>query len=262
MARSGGLVIGQLARGVRDAFAGARFVLARPRLWKFVLAPALVTLAIVAGIVAGGVAVLGAPVAALVAILPGDWAESVVKVLLGVLLAIASFSLFFGIAAMIAAPFNEMLSEAIEEELTGATGERFAVLGFVRDIVVGIAHAARRVIVYLFVMLALLALGVLIPVIGTLAAAILGAIATARFASYDAYDAVWSRRRLAYRSKVEALREARWRSLGLGACIAAGAIVPGVNLFVLSVGAAGATLAALENRAPLPAARAAASRET
>lgn len=243
MACYGVAVIGELGRGVGDALRGAGYLLARPRLWKYVLAPALVTLAIAIGIVVAGVAAFGAPVAALVAVLPGAWAESVVRVLLGVLLAVASFSLFFGIAAMIAAPFNEMLSEAIECEVSGAPGEKFRVLRFLRDVVVGIAHAARRVVVYLLVMVGLLILGLVVPVVGTIAAAVLGAIATARFASYDAYDAVWARRRLGYRAKVAELRRVRWRSLALGACVAAGLLVPGLNLVALSVGAAGATLA-------------------
>lgn len=239
-------MIADLSRGIGDALHGASFLVARPRLWKFVIAPALVTLAVVILIVTAGVAAFGAPVAALVAVLPGAWAESVVQVLLGILLAVASFSLFFGIAAMIAAPFNEMLSEAIEAEVTGVPGEKFRVLRFLRDIVVGMAHAARRVIVYLLVMLALLILGLVVPVVGTIAAAILGAIATARFASYDAYDAVWARRRLPYRTKISELRRVRWRSLGLGGCVAAGLLVPGLNLVALSVGAAGATLANIQ----------------
>ena len=72
-------------------------------------------------------------------------------------------------------------------------------------------------------------LGVALPVVGTITATVLGFIATARFGSYDAYDAVWSRRRLRYRAKVAYLREHRWRTLGLGAVMAGILVVPGLN---------------------------------
>jgi uncharacterized protein involved in cysteine biosynthesis len=120
------------------------------------------------------------------------------------------------------------------------------VLRFLGDVAIGIVHASRRVIVYVVVMLALLILGLVVPVAGPVIAAILGAIATARFASYDAYDAVWARARWRYRAKVTYLREHRWRTLGLGAVVAVFLLVPGVNIIGLSIGATGATLRSVQ----------------
>jgi uncharacterized protein involved in cysteine biosynthesis len=125
-------------------------------------------------------------------------------------------------------------------------GPRFSLSRFVVDVLIGIAHAARRVFVYVVVMGALLVLGVAVPVIGTALATALGAIATARFASYDAFDAIWARRRYRYRAKVAYLRENRWRTLGMGAVVAVLLVVPGLNLVGLSVGAAAATLRVIE----------------
>jgi CysZ protein len=235
-----------VARGVYDATRGGRFVLARPRLWVYIAAPAVVTLLILIGVIAGAVALAGPPLAALAAALPGAWAERIVEVALTVVLAVASFTVFLSVAAMIAAPFNEMLSEKIEEEVAGKPGEGFRPLRFLVDLVVGIAHAVRRVVLYLLLVLALLIMSAVIPVIGAIVAAALGAYVTASFAAYDAYDAVWARRRWRYTDKVAYVKQRRWRAIGLVGVVAALMLVPGLNLVALSMGAAGATLAFLD----------------
>jgi CysZ protein len=240
-------VLGQLLGGVLDGLRGALYLATHPRLWKFVLAPFAVACVLFVIVIGSTLGVLSGPIASLAAILPGSWAaDNVLELLAGVVLTIASLALFVSVAALIAGPFNEMLSESLEEHETGVASPRFRLLPFLRDLVVGIFHAARRVAVYLVVMLALLVLGIVVPAIGTVVATLLGAIATARFASYDAYDAVWSRRRLRYRDKMAYLREHRWRTLGLGAVVGIVLVVPGLNVIGLAVGASAATLRSLE----------------
>lgn len=239
-------MIGQLVLGVYDGLRGAAYLARRPRLWRWVIAPAVVAAVLLVLAVGSILSALGPPLAAVAAVLPGSWADNVLRLMAGIALAIASVSIFISLAALIAAPFNEELSEAIEEEVTGVPGPRFSLSRFVVDVLIGIAHAARRVFVYVVVMGALLVLGVAVPVIGTALATALGAIATARFASYDAFDAIWARRRYRYRAKVAYLRENRWRTLGMGAVVAVLLVVPGLNLVGLSVGAAAATLRVIE----------------
>lgn len=235
-------MLADLLRGVFDALRGAAYLVTHPRTWKFVIAPAIVAAVLLIVAIGSVLTLLSGPIAALAAYLPGSWADNVLQLLAGVVLAIASVVIFVSVASMIAGPFNEMLSEAIEEHETGATSPPFRLVPFLRDLVVGLAHAARRVAVYLVVMIALLVAGIAIPVVGSVIALLLGAIATARFASYDAYDAVWSRHRLRYRDKVSYMRNDRWRTLGLGATISILLIVPGLNVLGLAIGATGATL--------------------
>jgi CysZ protein len=235
-------VVGDFLRGVLDALHGAAYLVTHPRLWKFVVAPAIV--AVILLVVASGsvLTLLSGPIAALASHLPGAWADTVLKLLAGVVLAIASVVIFLSVASMVAGPFNEMLSESLEERETGVASPPFRLPAFLRDLVVGVAHAARRVAVYLLVMIVLLVVGVAVPVVGSVIAMVLGWIATARFASYDAYDAVWSRQRLRYRDKVQYMRDDRWRTLGLGAATSILLIVPGLNVIGLAIGATGATL--------------------
>jgi CysZ protein len=239
-------VLSHVAHGAADALAGARFLLARPRLWIWVALPALLSLVILVAIVAWFVGFIGAPLRGLVEFVPGGWAETLLQVIVGIVSAALSLSVFLSLAALIAAPFNEMLSESVEAIVTGRPSERFGFFRFLRDLAVGMIHAARRVAVYLIVVALLFLASWLVPVIGAAVAAVLGFIATARFASYDAYDAVWSRRRWRYADKTTYLRQRRFRTLGLGSAVAVLLIVPGLNLVALSVGATAATLAFLE----------------
>lgn len=253
-------MLADLAGGVYDGVRGAAYLVSRPRLWKYVLLPAIFAIVILIFAIGSALTMLGGPIAALAAYLPGTWADNVLELLAGVALTIASFSILISIAAMIAGPFNEMLSETIEEAETGVPSPKFRVLGFLRDLIVGLFHAARRVAIFLVVMILLLVLGVAIPVVGTIIAAILGALATARFAAWDAYDAVWSRRRLRYRDKVAYLREHRWRTWGLGASVAVLLVIPGLNVVGLAIGATGATLRSLELKRAASAAQASITR--
>jgi CysZ protein len=184
-------------------------------------------------------------IAAIVAFVPGQWAERLIEIVAWIVLAIASMSIVLSLAALIAGPFNEMLSEAIEEKVTGVPGPKFRLGHFLVDAITGAIHALRRIAIYLFLMGLLLLTGLLIPVVGTVLSAAGGAIITARFASYDAYDAVYARRRMNYRDKMTALNISLGRSMGLGALVSAVLIVPGLNLVALSIGAAGATLASV-----------------
>ena len=67
-------------------------------------------------------------------------------------------------------------------------------------------------------------------------------------AAYDCYDAVLSRRDLPYEAKTAYLAARRGRTFGLGAAVAGMLLVPVLNLVALGVGAAGATLAVLDEK--------------
>ncbi|NVB83415.1 MAG: hypothetical protein HOV81_33895 [Kofleriaceae bacterium] len=239
-------MLGELGRGVYDGVRGAAYLISHPRLWGWVLAPAIVIALVFALLIGGILGLLSAPIASIAAFMPGHWADNVLELAAGIILVVASYSLFISAAAVIAGPFNEMLSESIEEHETGQPSPKFSLLRFLADAAVGAVHAIRRVIVYLSVILALLLLGVVLPVVGAITATVLGGIATARFASYDAYDAVWSRHRLRYRDKMAYLKTHRWRTLGLGAVMAGIVLVPGLNLIALAIGATGATLRSID----------------
>jgi CysZ protein len=239
------------ARGTGDLSRGLAVVRRYPGLWKWLVAPALVTLALIAAAIVGIAHLVHPLVAWLVGHLPSflaGAAGTLLEVIVVAVLGLGALLVFTAVAGAIAGPFNEMLSERIEAHLTGKPAPAFSLPGFLHELALGIFHGVRRVIVAILGAIVVLAIG-LVPVIGTIAALVLGFWFAARGAAYDCYDAVLARRALAYRDKLAYLKRHRARTLGLGAAVAAMLLVPGLNLVALGLGAAGATVAAHDERA-------------
>ncbi|HVK72998.1 MAG TPA: EI24 domain-containing protein [Kofleriaceae bacterium] len=237
-----------LVRGVRDVGRGYSLLRKHSSLWGWVIAPAAVTLVLLGATIWGVLRLADPLVAKAARWLPdwlAGWASGLLWLLVVAALAIGALLVFVTIAGTVAGPFNELLSEAVEQRLTGVRGPRFSLTGFLRALVVGLVHGVRRLVVYLVGVVVVFAIA-FIPVIGTIAAAVLGFLLAALSASYDCYDAVLSRRDLSYAAKQAYLRKHRARTLGLGAAVAGLLLVPVVNLAALGLGAIGATLAARE----------------
>ena len=222
----------------------ARFVADRPRLWRWLAAPALISLVLLAAIIALAFDLSASWTAALLDFGPSwlmAWLMPVIKVVLLLLFLAAGYFAFFAVATLVSSPFNEILSEHVEAELTGREAPKFSWTVFARDLVLGIAHASRRLLGYLLIVIALLAVGFFVPVVGPLASVIIGAVVTIRSAAYDALDAVWARKGWRYREKMEYLRKYRARTLGLGLAVTLLLVVPIVNALALPLGAVAAT---------------------
>jgi CysZ protein len=238
-------MIGEVGRGASDVGRGFAFLNEHPRLWGWVIAPAVVTSIVLAAIVVAVMRFASGLVEKMTSWMPdaiagvGSW---VVWVIVLAALVFGALLVFVSVAGVIAGPFNELLSEAVETTLTGKPGPKFSLGAFVSSTLRGIGHGVKRVIVALLGAVLLLALG-LVPVVGTIAALVLGYYFAARGAAYDCYDAVLSRRDLPYAHKIAFLERHRGRTLGLGGAVAAMLLVPGLNLVALGLGAAGATLA-------------------
>lgn len=239
-------MIGEVGRGASDVGRGFAFLNQHPRLWGWVIAPALVTLVVLAAIVVAVMKLASGLVEKTTSWMPdaiagvGEW---VVWVIVLAALVFGALLLFVSIAGVIAGPFNELLSEAVEEKLTGQAGPKFSIGAFTTSALRGIGHGLRRVVAALLGAVLLFALG-FVPIVGTIAALVLGYYFAARGAAYDCYDAVLSRRDLPYAQKIAFLERHRGRTIGLGAAVAGMLLVPGLNLVALGLGATGATLAA------------------
>ncbi|MGE0551399.1 MAG: EI24 domain-containing protein [Kofleriaceae bacterium] len=236
----------ELARGAGETLRGAGYLMRNPRLWPWVIAPAVVAGIILVIALGWILSMLSAPIAAVAAFLPGEWLDRVFEIIAKIAVAVLGLSVFVSVASLIAGPFNEMLSEQIEARLTGEPSPGFNPLRFVVDVIVGIWHALRRVARYLLVMGLLLLVSAIIPVVGSILATVGSAYLTAQFAAYDAHDAVFARKRWRYRDKVEYLTKRRWRSLGFGGPIALLLLVPGANVVALAIGATAATLTVVD----------------
>jgi CysZ protein len=235
----------ELVTGVRDVGRGLAALRARPALWKWVAAPAAVTLLLVVAAAIGIAHAVDPAVGWAAAHLPGPVAR-VASPILTVLvvggLILAGLLVFTSIAGAIAGPFNERLSEHLEAELTGRPPGPFSLRELLLGAAVSVVHALRRLAVALAGIALVLAVG-LVPVVGTVAALGIAAWFAGTAAAYDCYDAVFGRRAMAYRDKLAYLSRYRGRTLGLGLAVAGLLLVPGLNLLALALGSAGATVA-------------------
>lgn len=226
---------------------GGRYLLGAPSLWIWVVAPAVVTLVLLVAIIAGAVWLIDPAVGWVAARLPdavAGWVGGLLRFLVIVGLVILGFVMFVSLAGALAGPFCEILSEKVEERVTGRPAPDAG--NFVVGLLTGLAHAGRRLLVSLFGIALVMALSALIPIVGGVIAAAVAFYLAAGSAAYDCFDAVHSRRSWSYRRKMDFLRAHRGRTLGLGGATAALLVVPVVNLLALGVGATGATLAAID----------------
>jgi CysZ protein len=236
----------QLATGVRDVQRGLAVLRAHPRLWKWIIAPAVVTLVLFAGLVLGVLHFADRLTGWVVSHLP-SWAVHVASSLLTAVIAVALWAavalVFVPLVGMIAGPFNETLSEHVEEAITGRPSPPFSLPVFLHGLALAIVHGIRRLLATLAGIAVVFLLG-FVPVIGTVAAIAVTVWLAAYATAYDCYDAVFGRRAMAYGDKMAYLARHRWRTMGLGGAVAAMLLVPGLNLIALGLGAAGATVAA------------------
>ena len=234
-----------LVAGMHDLGRGLAVVRAHPRLWRWIIAPAVATLVLLVAIIVEAVQLVDPVVTWLTSHLPGRLvpaASSILSILVAIGFVIAGLLLFVSVAGVVAGPFNELLSERVEAVLTGRSLPAFSLKDFIRGAALGVAHGLRRLIVGILGLALVFALG-FVPVLGAIVAAMLGSWFAARGAAYDCYDAVLSRRSMSYRDKLAFLARYRSRTLGLGLAVAGMMLVPGLNLVVLGLGAAGATVA-------------------
>ncbi|MFT3697816.1 MAG: EI24 domain-containing protein [Kofleriaceae bacterium] len=237
-------------RGVHDVGRGWDALRRYPELWKWLVAPAIVTLVILAAIVLAIVHFVSPVIAGIEHHLPAviaSIAGGLLTILIVAVLAIGGLFAFATIAGAIAGPFNEQLSEQLEAKLTGRPPPKFSFGRLAHEMATGAAHAIRRILVAIAGTIVVIAIG-FVPGIGTLAAVILGFYFAARASAYDCYDAVLARRHLGYAEKMSYLATHRSRTLGLGAAVAGMLLIPGLNLVALGIGAAGATIAVLDQR--------------
>lgn len=152
-----------------------------------------------------------------------------VKGLLFVGVLMLGFLVFILFSNVLSAPIFEYVSCAIEKDLTGQVKE-ISLLASLRLL----GEELKKV---LFI-LALSTLILLIPVVN-----ILSPIAAAFFAGWDIYDYPLARRGFTFRKRWKFVLKHSFSVLGLGFWL----IIPGVQLFLMPLAVAGASILAIED---------------
>ncbi|MDH5674640.1 MAG: EI24 domain-containing protein [Myxococcales bacterium] len=237
-------------------FRGARFVYREhPGLARYWLPPLLLT---TAALVAVTWAALHYRADLMQAIWPAEpggeglWAwlvgalHGLLQWLLALGLIVAGFVVVALSTSLLAAPFNDALSEAVERIATGRSAPPASLRRFVGDLGRTLRIELVKLAVFLALMLPLLLVSLLVPGVGPLVYTVVGSLLTAYFFAFDYVDWPASRRGLGTRARLRVATRHPMTMLGLGLGVWAFLYVPLLNLLFMPGAVAGGTLLFLE----------------
>jgi CysZ protein len=242
-------------RGFTFPFRGAAFVyFRRPGLIRFWGIPVLLTL-VLGCLVTWGALAMRQPLVDLLWATPtgeGFWASvgrflHVVLEWIAALLALLAGLVLLSLCSnVIAAPFNDALSEAVERFVTGKPPVPFSFTVVVRDALRTVLLELTKLGTYLAVMGPLFVLSWLVPVVGPFLYYLFGFFFTAGYFAIDYIDWPASRRDRGIRQRFAVLRRHWWPMLGFGTGVWLFLFLPLVNLLFMPAAVAGGTLLYLE----------------
>lgn len=235
--------------GALYIFKGANVMRKNRSLWKYAAAPFIISLCLMG---AGYFFVYH--MFTLIApeyLSNSAWYFKIVYYLLLVVVAVATFVgfffLFIIVATTIAAPFNDLLSEKIEQVEKGVIlDQKFSVLQLIKDIGRGLGHTFKILGIYVASQVIGLLFLFTIPLIGQLLYTVITLGTTAFILSMEFTGYSMDRRRMAFNEKKRFFFSNLRPMLGFGVVAAFIASIPIVNLLSIPAAVAGGTLLFME----------------
>ena len=214
-------------------------LITRPSVRKFVVIPLAINIVLFGSLIWFGADQFDAMMDRL---LPPDWA--LLRYLLWPIFAVSvlvlGFYTFSLIGNLVAAPFNGMLAEAVERELTGRPVDGPTGLkSIAKDVASSLASEVRK-LAYVLKFMVPLALLFLIPVIN-LAAPFLWLAFSAWMLAISYADFPMGNHGLRFHEIRARLSERRLLTLGFGGAVMLGIMIPFLNLLMIPAAVAGAT---------------------
>jgi CysZ protein len=226
--------------GMHYLFEGLRLI-RQPGLRRYVAVPLLVSTVFFTGAMFGLSHWLEVLIDLLLGYLPSwlNWLRYLlwpVFAVAGVLIIFYTFSLMTN---LIAAPFNGMLAEAVEQHLSGQPIDTGGWKALARDIVPSLLSELRKLLYFL---LRALPLGLLFLIPGVnIAAPFLWALFSAWMLAIEYVDYPMANHLLHFSEQRRRLRKRRLLSLGFGGSSLLMTMIPLVNFLAMPVSVAGAT---------------------
>lgn len=176
----------------------------------------------------------------------GRFAHGFLELIAFLMLLVTSFFAVLGLSTVLAAPFNDALSEEVEHLATGRKGPPFSWVAFIRDIVRTVALEIIKFMIWAAIMIPLFIASFGLPVFGQILYSVVGYFFTSLYFAIDYIDWPAARRNkaLSYRTKVLSERFAACFGFGSGVFILLW--VPFLNLFFMPAAVAGGTLLFLD----------------
>lgn len=145
------------------------------------------------------------------------------------------------LANLFAAPFNDALSETVEELETGRPAPTFSWVRLLSDLWRTLRLELTKLLLYVAVMGPLLVVSWLLPGIGQALYMVFATLFTSLYFAVDYIDWPASRRGYDWRQRVSLLRVRPMLTLGFGFAVAACLFVPLLNLCFMPLAVAGGT---------------------
>ncbi|MCZ4373524.1 MULTISPECIES: sulfate transporter CysZ [Vibrio] len=158
-----------------------------------------------------------------------------------VLTILATFSYFFStLANFIAAPFNGLLAEKVEQKMIGDKVNDDGVLDFVKDVPRVMAREWRKLLYVLPKALGLFIL-LLIPAVGQTIGPFAWFIFTAWMLAIQYCDYPFDNHKVSFQDMRNSLKQKQSKAYGFGILVAFLTTIPIINLIVMPVAVCGAT---------------------
>lgn len=233
--------------GIRCLWTGVK-LLGRSGLRRFVVIPVLINIAIFATVLWFGIQWFDQ---FLLKILPGwlEWAEFILWPLFAISYFLVVFYLFALLMNVIAAPFNGLLAEKVEQHLRGEQikGEAADNMQLIKEIPRSVGNEISKLIYFLLRSLPLLLLFV-IPGINVVAP-FLWLLFSAWMLSLEYLDYPLGNHNIRFKTTRALIRRQRSKCLSFGAMVAGLTMLPVINFIAMPAAVAGATVLYVETLA-------------
>jgi CysZ protein len=235
--------LASFSQGFFYPFRAGKFIRNHPVLLKYIIVPFLINFVVLSLAVFWGLSFFNSVV---VHYIPqGDaWYWVILSYFLWALAILMTMILvFFGFTvtgAIIASPFNDILSEKTEEILTGIINEEpFVFKIFLKDALQTVMDESKKIFIFVILMLLLLPLN-LIPG-GTLPYSILSVLLTVFFLVVEYTGYVFYRKHLTFHDQRRFIFSQKFLMLGFGTGIMGVLAVPFLQFLCIPLGVVGAT---------------------
>ena len=226
--------------GIHYLFEGLRLI-RQPGLRRYVAVPLLVSVVFFTGAIFALVHWLELLIDMLLGYLPAwlDWLRYLLWPLFALVAVLVVFYSFSLLTNLIAAPFNGMLAEAVEQHLTGQPIDTGGWKALVKDIVPSLFSELRKLVYFL---LRAAPLGILFLIPGlNLAAPFIWAVFSAWMLAIEYIDYPMANHLLHFAEQKKRLRQRRLLAYGFGGGSLLLTLIPVVNFLAMPVSVAGAT---------------------
>jgi CysZ protein len=211
----------------------------KPEIRVYVAVPLLINIVLFGGLIWFGYAQFSPMVEWMMDWVPGflDFLRWIIWIVITSMTAIIVFFTFTPIANIVAAPFNALMSEKIEEMLTGR--DINSDMSFMALAISSVSSQLRKLI-YILLWSAALLLVSLIPVINFISP-VLWVVFGSWLLSLEYLDYPMGNHDLTFSQQKKLLAKRRGLSLGFGSMVMILTSIPIVNFFVMPIAVAGAT---------------------